>query len=395
MENQEVLNLVLTKLEKMENRFDKMEAKVDNSVQACVEVAKTDNSIQACEEIAKVDNSAQACVEVAKIDNSIQACEEIVKVDNSIQASEEVVKTDNSAQTCKESHTLQIPEYIGCCGDNVYYLFYKSTGELIIRGSGKINDCSYLGVHPWHNYKDKINTVNIGDGVTKIGKRAFEGCISLKSVIIPDSVKSIENCAFHGCIGLKEVAILHGKKISPEAFDKNCVVKEYLIIGKEIENKKITDIVSIPKDEIKYVIIEDGVKSIGGKYTFSGCMGLKEVTIPNSVMYIGNDAFLDCTGLISVNIPGSVIYLCSGAFKGCTGLTSITIPDSVTSINRYAFYGCTGLTSITIPDSVKEIGYDAFKGCTGLKEVTVPERVYIFESRLYNTFDKNTTVHRI
>lgn len=44
MENQEVLNLVLAKLEEMENRFDKMEAKV-NSLEVTVKEIQEDTKI--------------------------------------------------------------------------------------------------------------------------------------------------------------------------------------------------------------------------------------------------------------------------------------------------------------------------------------------------------------
>ena len=51
---------------------------------------------------------------------------------------------------------------------------------------------------------------------------------------------------------------------------------------------------------------------------------------------------------------------------GCIGLTNITIPDSVTNIHAGAFCGCIGLTSITIPDSVTSISEYAFKNCDNL-----------------------------
>lgn len=38
-----------------------------------------------------------------------------------------------------------------------------------------------------------------------------------------------------------------------------------------------------------------------------------------------------------------------GAFSGCAGIRSITVPDSVTSIGKGAFSGCIGLQSITLP----------------------------------------------
>lgn len=51
MENQEVLNLVLAKLEEMENRFDKMEAKIDkieakvNSLEVTVKEIQEDTKV--------------------------------------------------------------------------------------------------------------------------------------------------------------------------------------------------------------------------------------------------------------------------------------------------------------------------------------------------------------
>ena len=52
-ENQEVLNLVLAKLEEMENRFDKMEAKIDkleakvNSLEVTVKEIQEDTKVNA------------------------------------------------------------------------------------------------------------------------------------------------------------------------------------------------------------------------------------------------------------------------------------------------------------------------------------------------------------
>ena len=184
----------------------------------------------------------------------------------------------------------------------------------------------------------------------------------------------------------------------------------HLAIGKDIKNKKITDIVPIPKDEIKSVTIKDGVKKIG-EDAFSGCTGLTSVTIGNSVKEIGSSAFKGCKGLTSITIPSSVTSIGRRAFSGCTGLTSInvdegsskyksidgvlfskdgtklikypegkkatnySIPDSVKSIGEYAFEGCTGLTSVTIGNGVKKIYSGAFKRCTGLTSVYIPNSV--------------------
>ena len=122
------------------------------------------------------------------------------------------------------------------------------------------------------------------------------------------------------------------------------------------------------------ITIPNSVISIG-EYAFYDCMGLASVTIPNSVISIGRNAFSGCEGLTSITIPNSVTSIGRAAFGRCSGLTSVIIPNSVTSIDESAFGGCSSLTSITIPNSVISIGYGAFNGCSSLTSITIPNSV--------------------
>ena len=124
---------------------------------------------------------------------------------------------------------------------------------------------------------------------------------------------------------------------------------------------------------IKVVIIEKGVTSIGGG-AFSSCASLTSVTIPKSVTSIGS-AFGGCTSLTSITIPDSVTSIGAAAFSGCTSLTSVTIPHGVTSVEFETFCGCTSLTSVTIPNGVKSIDDESFLGCTSLTNITIPDSV--------------------
>ena len=64
---------------------------------------------------------------------------------------------------------------------------------------------------------------------------------------------------------------------------------------------------------------------------------------------------------------GSVTEIENKTFSGCIGLKNVTIPDGVTDIGIWTFQGCSDLTSIVIPNSVTIIGADVFKGCNELK----------------------------
>ena len=123
------------------------------------------------------------------------------------------------------------------------------------------------------------------------------------------------------------------------------------------------------RDNIKKIVIEDGVTNIGDNAFFE-CSACASVTIPSSVTSIGNEAFYRCYSLISVEIPNSVTSIGYWAFGGCSGLTSIEIPNSVTSIETSTFSGCFGLTSVEIPNSVTSIGDYAFYNCVNLTSIT-------------------------
>ena len=121
------------------------------------------------------------------------------------------------------------------------------------------------------------------------------------------------------------------------------------------------------KDNVKKVVIEDGVTSIG-ESAFYSCKSLTSITIPDSVTSIGFTAFYACSSLTSITIPGSVTSMERSAFEFCTGLKSVTISDGVTSIGESAFINCYSLTSITIPDSVTSIENYAFANCSKLNQ---------------------------
>ena len=98
---------------------------------------------------------------------------------------------------------------------------------------------------------------------------------------------------------------------------------------------------------------------------------VKKVVIEDGVTSIGELAFFKCSSLTNITIPDSVTCIEYAAFHGCSSLSSITIPNSVTSIGIYAFVICSNLTSNTIPDGVTSIGYGAFSECSSLKTISL------------------------
>ena len=86
----------------------------------------------------------------------------------------------------------------GVCDENIKWGL-DDEGMLNISGTGELNqNCS----SKWEKFKDKINKVIIKDGITQIGKEAFEN-FTIESITVPKSVLHIKDDAFCNCISRK------------------------------------------------------------------------------------------------------------------------------------------------------------------------------------------------
>lgn len=187
-------------------------------------------------------------------------------------------------------------------------------------------------IRPEGDYSDKdITRIVILQGVTTVSSyEAFDAFPNVNEIIVPDSLtylnpRAIKNTAYY--------------KDTSNWEDGNILYIDNLLVEvKEDINENYT--------------VRSGTTAIN-ENAFSGMANLKSITIPDSVTYIGKNAFKDCK-IINANIPAfaldyistselKTVVINSGnrigddAFRNCSSLTSITIPDSVTSIGSYAF----------------------------------------------------------
>ena len=113
------------------------------------------------------------------------------------------------------------------------------------------------------------------------------------------------------------------------------------------------------RNEIKKIVIEDGVNSVSG-YAFRYCTAT-EAVMADSVTFMGAYCFNYCSNLCSVELSANISQIQIGCFEKCTSLTDINLKN-VTNIAGTAFSSCTALKSITIPDSLTSINTKAFSG---------------------------------
>ncbi len=184
------------------------------------------------------------------------------------------------------------------------------------------------------------------------------------------------------------------------------------------------------RKKLESIRLPAGLKRIGAK-AFSGSWQVKQITIPNSVSFIGDGAFSgsairDLTlpmslmtvgedpfkgvyvhvpeghpvfhvreGALLNHINGTLVHIdpnCldnrteyavpegtlrigGGVFASQYKLERVILPEGLREIGPRAFKSCDNLTGIILPDSVEMIGEEAFRSCNGLTEIRLPARV--------------------
>lgn len=111
-------------------------------------------------------------------------------------------------------------------------------GVLTITGEGPMPDYRDGGTSetpPWYPHVNRISSLTIGEGVTRIGDYAFMLCSFVTKVVIPESVTSMGDWAFWHCTGLQEAYIGDGvTEIVAKAFAE-CTALKTVVIGKSIQ----------------------------------------------------------------------------------------------------------------------------------------------------------------
>lgn len=141
-------------------------------------------------------------------------------------------------------------------------------------------------------------------------------------------------------------------------------------------------LLSAPIGKRKTYRIKEGTQIIA-HYSFMGRFdenndeyidpcNIEEVEMPNSVLYLENEAFWECGSLKSIRLSQSIRKIPYACFWRCLSLETIVIPKFVSIIEAGAFMWCKSLRSIYLPKSICEIEEGVFQSCESLEKIIVP-----------------------
>lgn len=216
----------------------------------------------------------------------------------------------------------------------------------------------------------KLNDIDLSHVRSDLlfGEYVFRNCKLLQSVEIPDNVGYIPfNSVFYGCSKLDSFVV------SPT--NPNYYADEQGVLY----NADVTEIAYYPEGLAGEYIIPETIRGIGGG-VFIGKTNITKITIPASVVSIGNGAFENCVNLDTVIFEAGNERLVIGdrAFYKCTSLKTLVLPDRTLSLGISCF-DSSAIADIDL-GGTEIVGSNAFAGAGGLKTITIPASVTEIDS---------------
>lgn len=214
-----------------------------------------------------------------------------------------------------------------------------------------------FGNQEWNGISDNVEK----EGVIPVG--AMSDKKSLLYLVLPDKLEGIGSSAFDNCTNLTGSLIIPKgvTRIGTMAFD-NC--------------SNMKGVLELP-NTLEYI----------SNQAFNYCDFTCELILPESLKYIGHDAFLGNNGFYgNLNLPSDLFYLGSGAFQDCSNLTGdLRIPQKITEILNNTFKTTNFNGSLTLHDGITKIGNLAFMGTKFRGELILPKNLTIIgEEAFYN-----------
>ncbi len=207
--------------------------------------------------------------------------------------------------------------------------------ESVVDGIPKytIVDGSIVADQAYYRNKN-LQAVILPEGIKEIGQLSFARS-SITKIVIPNGVETIGYGAFYHCDSLAEIDLPQTiMNVEPKAFTYTALVDTFLQNGAN-DFLICGDVLIAYRGNSQQVTIPEGVRVIAGE-VFAGHSEISEISLPDSLVIIGEAAFEECQGLQTVYWGNQIRQIKDRAFAGCA-LTSAELPASLETLGLKAF----------------------------------------------------------
>ena len=279
---------------------------------------------------------------------------------------------------------------------NVYFNY---DGEYILTTDIELSEgITILDKACFSGYK-KLKSIKLPQSLEIIDEFAFNNCCSLEEIIIPKNTKSIEYAAFYDCKSLKNIIFEEGslcENINNYAFSF-CENIEKLVLP--FAGNKVYEI----EEDVRFELLHSNknvkeIEILGGNIiptkAFVGYPNLEKITIHESIIKIGDNAFGGCPKLKEIKILGNSKLESIGVISGVPQLKEFILPATVKKYGGVIY--AESLEKVIIPyvDESSDQGISKFKSIfenTNIKHVIITNQLVLPD----NAFSYNNTIETV
>ena len=223
-----------------------------------------------------------------------------------------------------------------------------------------------------------LKTIKLGNNVKTIGAQAFKDCPLIQEINLPTTTTNIGSFAFSGCENLETINLSNITTIGTQAFANTLKLKT-LNFGDQPKINKIGNGAFMNSGLSGKLDLSTATKATNlyeiGSYAFSGT-GLTEVVLPSNLTSLGAGVFQDCKQLVTVTDLNKtqVKIIKPSTFQGCIELKNVSFPNKLLSIGDNAFNNAKKLETLDLSNTdINTFGNNSFQDTTGLKTIDLPD----------------------
>lgn len=224
----------------------------------------------------------------------------------------------------------------------------------------------------------RIPDVIEGFPVVAIGDDALSSLPMTKQIICPDSVLSIGSCAFRACRKLKRLVLPRFVNRFESSWFRHCMQVEELVLPGALEVVK-PDV--FDNSDIKRLVIGEGTREVAAGAFAKSKLTSVEVSDDNQVLASDGKGIYtkDGSWFVALAVPCAAYEVAAGTLglakrcmSGLSCLASVTLPDSLVYIGEFAFYR-NQIEEFVAPPALVQISEKAFFRCSKLAHVVLNE----------------------
>lgn len=304
------------------------------------------------------------------------------------------------AGSSENGHTIETEIFVGSQFHNV----------LIDGNVYKIADYAFINYRYNDNDTERLyklsGTLEIGAGVTSIGKEAFKGCTFDEELILGNRITESGKTVISGSnLSIGQEAFAGCTKFYENFTTKNGEQAEFILPERvqSIGVQAFSGMCSSDRDSSKIPALKIlGTSNPDDKGAFGSKAPLENNKYPTIQIF-------DKAQFKNVTIGGKVKVLAEDAFNNNNGAYSnltgnLTIESTVDYVWKRAFYNCSGFDGVltlgfdynpetaTMNDGIQKIGTEAFAGCSKFSGgLRIPASVKSIDERAFESFAANSS----